>query len=318
MGDRVSREEVERANSIHVLDYLESKGEGLKKEGKYYRHTKHDSLVVHENGKWYWNSRSEGGYGAISLARKLYDLSFQDAVRDVNNQGISLEQQRDRRIQNRKEKREFKYPHQYESSTQYNIKEYLTNKRSLETRTVEALIKKGYVAEDKLKNCVFKWIDKGKIVGADRQGTVKMKNGNYFKQIVANSKEDGGFQFDVGVPNKIAVFESPIDAISYYDLFKPNDIRLKSMSGLKDRTFATALKDFVKECNEKNIKIKKVIIAVDNDQAGEEFSKKWTNMIGSSERHKPITKDWNMDLQQRRVRERQRLKERINEIEIGR
>ena len=307
MGDRVSKEEIETANDIHVVDYLESKGEKLKKEGTYYRHDEHNSLVIHENGKWFWNSRGTGGFGAISFAREFYDLSFQNAVRDVNNQGVTREQSVERLKEQSTQKRDFIYPKEYESATQRNVREYLITVRALEPLTVETLIRKDLIAEDKLKNCVFKWKDKdGKVIGADRQGTVKMNNGNYFKQVVSNSKEDGGFYFDVGKPNKIALFESPIDAASYYDIHKPTDIRLQSMSGLKDRSAATAIKDLVKESSFTGINIEKVIFAVDNDEAGNKFAKRWEHIIGITERHSPKSKDWNEDLQKKKEIDLQR------------
>lgn len=315
MGDRVSKDEVERASDVHVVDYLQSKGEEIHKEGKYFRHKEHDSLVINENGKWFWNSRNAGGFGAISFAREYYDLSFQNAVRDVNNEGISKERNYERTKEQNEAKKEFIYPNKYESKTQENIKDYLTNERSIDTKVVESLLKHDLIAEDKLKNCVFKWKNTdGKIVGADRQGTVKMDNGKNFKQVVSNSKEDGGFQFDVGNPTKIALFESPIDAISYFDLHRPNDIRLKSMSGLKDRSATTAIKELVKVNDENNIPFEKVIIGVDNDEAGNKFAQKWENIIGIAERHSPKSKDWNKDLQNKKQQELKRTN--INHISM--
>src|SRR5699024_7434409 len=142
------------------------------------------------------------------------------------------------------------------------------------------------------------WKDRetNKIVGADRQGTIQMNDGNYFKQVVSGSKFDGGFQFDVGKPNKIVLFESPIDAISYYELYKLKEARYKSMSGLKDRSAATSIKDLVKEIAQNNRDFESVILAVDNDDAGHKFAEKWCNMFNISERHTPHTKDWNQDL----------------------
>lgn len=313
MGDRVSREEIERASAVHILDYLNSKGEGLIKQGKYYRHTEHDSLIINENGKWFWNSRGEGGHGAISFARTFYNMSFQDAVRDVNSQSISRSYTKDL---NKSESKEFIYPKHYESSTQQNVKQYLVNVRMIDKRIVDSLIKNDYLAEDKLKNCVFKWKDsEGKIVGADRQGTVPINNNRgYFKQVVANSKEDGGFRVDVGNPNKIALFESPIDAISYYELYRPTNIRLQSMSGLKDRTASTAIKDLLRDCKAKNIKFEKVILAVDNDKAGKEFTERWEKLLSPIETHVPKFKDWNMDLQKMKSNE----KKKEQEIELER
>lgn len=295
MGDRVNQDEIKQANDVHVLDYLNSKGEDFVKQGKYFRHAEHDSLIINENGKWFWNSRGEGGFGAISFARAYYDMTFQDAVRDVNGQSITRSYANEVVHQ---ESKEFSYPKQYEAITQRNIKQYLVNERVLDEKTVEALIKRDLVAEDKLKNCVFKWKDSdGRIVGGDRQGTVKMENKRgSFKQIMANSKEDGGFRLDIGKPNKIALFESPIDALSYFDLHKPKDIRLQSMSGLKDQAATSSIKELIRDCRKENIQVEKVIIAVDNDKAGVEFTERWMNLINIGEVHKPKYKDWNIDL----------------------
>lgn len=312
MGDRVSREEIERANEVHILDYLNSKGEGLIKQGKYYRHVEHDSLIVHENGKWFWNSKGQGGYGSISFARTFYDFTFQEAVRDVNGLSINRSFTNDLK---KEEVKDFVYPRHYEATTQKNVRQYLTNERMIDEKLVDSLIRNDYLAEDKLKNCVFKWKDsEGKIVGADRQGTVRMDtNRGYFKQVVANSKEDGGFRVDVGTPNKIALFESPIDAISYFEIHQPKNIRLQSMSGLKDRTATTAIKDLIKDCRENNITVEKVIFAVDNDKAGQEFVQRWENMLAIGEVHTPKNKDWNIDLKQ--MKEKQKHKEQEFELE---
>lgn len=306
MGDKVSKDEVKQASDIHVVDYLESKGESLIKQGKYYRHSEHDSLIINENGKWFWNSRNEGGYGAISFARTFYEYSFQDAVRDVNGQEITKTMDKDEQETNKS----FDYPVQYEKESQENAIEYLHNKRGISRETIDNLISADLIAEDKKNNCVFKWKDRetGKIVGADRQGTTQMEDGNYFKQIVSGSKADGGFQFDVGKPENLVLFESPIDAISYYDMHKPSDTRFKSMSGLKDRSAATSVKELAKEIQENGRNFNKVIIAVDNDEAGNNFSNKWAKMFNISERHAPRSKDWNNDLTNYREQELQRIK----------
>ena len=314
MGDRVSKEKIEKASDVHVIDYLNSKGEDLIKQGKYYRHAEHDSLIFNENGKWFWNSRNEGGYGSISFARTYYDLSFQDAVRDVNGLSITRDYTRDIK---KEEVKDFQYPKQYETSTQVNVRKYLINERMIDEKLVESLIKNDFVAEDKLKNCVFKWKDSNhKVVGADRQGTVKMDTTRgYFKQVVANSKEDGGFRLDVGTPNKIALFESPIDAVSYYELHRPENIRLQSMSGLKDQSATTAIKDLIRECHARDQSLEKVILGVDNDKAGKQFTERWENLLNNTERHEPKLKDWNLDLKKNK-KEKELKKEQSIELEM--
>ncbi|WP_223643403.1 DUF3991 domain-containing protein [Planococcus sp. 4-30] len=295
MGDRVDKEEVRKANEVHVLDYLHAKGETLERQGHYYRHPEHDSLVIKDTGHWYWNSRSKGGYGAISFAREYYELTFQDAVRDVNAQDHSKTFSREAE---RHTAQEFDYPLHQEVKGQENISKYLINERKLDPKIVAALIRNDLLAEDKLKNGIFKWKDSaGKIVGGDRQGTVKMANKRgSFKQILANSKEDGGFRVDIGSPNKIALFESPIDALSYFELKRPENIRLLSMSGLKDQSATAGIRDLIKDCKERGAVVEQVIFAVDNDAAGEQFVNRWSNYLTTLEVDKPKNKDWNIDL----------------------
>jgi len=308
VGDRVSREDIEKANEVHILDYLNSKGEPIIKQGnKYYSHANHDSLVFNENGKWYWNSRSTGGFGAISFAREFYNMKFQDAVRDVNNQDVQHSHSFNVDVV-----KEFEYPQKYETKEIENAKKYLVNERGIDEKIVLALQKHGLIVEDKLKNIVFKWLDKkGNIVGADVQGTVPMENkrGTY-KKIMPYSKTDGGFSLDIGKPNKIAIFESTIDALSYFDLKRPKDIRLFSMSGLKDQAAMTAIRELMQECYERKESPEEIIFAVDNDKAGKEFSEKWENVL-SDEILKfdiPIEKDWNDDLKKQRTLEKQNQK----------
>ncbi|MGL3067108.1 MULTISPECIES: DUF3991 and TOPRIM domain-containing protein [Planococcus] len=310
MGDRVDKEEVRKANDVHVLDYLHAKGESLERQGHYYRHPEHDSLVIKDSGHWYWNSRSKGGYGAISFAREYNDMTFQDAVRDVNAQDSSKTFSRE---SERHTTKEFEYPLYHEVEKQENISTYLINERKLDPKIVSALIRKDLLAEDKLKNGIFKWRDsEGKIVGGDKQGTLKMDNKRKtFKQIMANSKQDGGFRVDIGSPNKIAIFESPIDALSYFELKRPEHIRLLSMSGLKDQTATAGVRDLIKDCKERGAVVEQVIFAVDNDAAGQQFVERWSNYLTNFEVDKPKNKDWNMDL----VEAKRFTKEKAVEIE---
>lgn len=314
MGDRVGREEVQKANDVHVLDYLHAKGENLQQQGRYLRHPEHDSLVIKDSGHWYWNSRSKGGFGAISFAREFYDMTFQDAVRDVNEQSISKHFFKNAERQVGKE---FEYPKHHEVKSQENISRYLTKERMIDPRIVAALIKKDLLAEDKLKNGVFKWKDsEGKIVGGDRQGTVKMDNKRgSFKQIMANSKEDGGFHLDIGEPNKIALFESPIDALSYFDLKRPENIRLLSMSGLKDQTATSGIRELIKDCKERGAVVEQVIFAVDNDEAGKQFVERWSNLLANIEVDLPKNKDWNLDLVEARTKQKELVAGKSVELE---
>ena len=73
------------------------------------------------------------------------------------------------------------------------------------------------------------------MIGADRQGTASIKNKRgSFKQVLPNDNPHTGFSIDVGRPNKIHFFESPIDLLSYWSIQENSlqNTRLISMNGL--------------------------------------------------------------------------------------
>lgn len=294
----VSDDEIAKASKVHIVDFMTANGEPIERTGSsYFKHKNHDSLVLNTNGQWYWNSESIGGHGSISLARKFYDIGFVDAVNKIN--GMEITKQFENEVQ--EEKKSFVYPKEYEATTIDNAMKYLSEERMLDPKIVLALKKHDLIAEDKMKNIVFKWKDReGVIIGGDRQGTQKMDNKRgTFKQFMPNSKGDAGFRLDVGKPDKIAFFESPIDALSYFDLKRPQNIRLQSLSGLKVQTMISSLKEFAVDT--KNQSDVKVILAVDNDKAGQEFIEKWKPYIDSNDLwqvDKSKNKDWNDDLKE--------------------
>jgi len=301
---KVTADEISKAREVPVIDFIQANSIGFKQESNgpepYYRLTNHDSLVIKGN-KFVWNSQNESGYGAISFAMSYYNLKFPDAVKRVNeheylSKTVIQEQS--------KEKGPFKYPKYLETDNTSKIKEYLINERKIDSRVVDWCIRKDLLAQDKKQNVVFKWKDsKGDVVGADRQGTVYIgtKRGT-FKQIMRNSKEDGGFTIDVGQkPDKLAFFESPIDMLSYWSVKKERlqNTRMISMSGLKIETVAAAMKDFKKDGHE----IKKIISCVDNDKAGNEFHEKMENLFKKailSDQRPKQAKDWNDLLKQQK------------------
>ncbi|WHY71257.1 toprim domain-containing protein [Fictibacillus enclensis] len=321
MTHRVTSDEISRAREIHLIDYLEAKGEPIKSEGarqRFYRHQEHDSLVFKDN-MYYWNSRQEKGVGAISFAMMYYDMTFPEAVTDINGG-----EYKDRTLKKGEFRKEtvaepFSYPDFLEVKDRTSVKNYLIVQRKIDPRIVDWLFKKDLLAQDKKQNAVFKWREnggKGKIVGADRQGTIKMQNKRgTFKQIMPNGKEHGGFTIDVGRPDKIIVFESPIDMLSYWSIKgrELQDARLVSMNGLKPKTVSQSHL----EAAEEGYEIKKWVLAVDNDSGGLEFIGKMKNLVKEEflEVNLPpkTGQDWN---DERRGRLVQTLVNDFNEKEV--
>ncbi|MDT3766143.1 DUF3991 and TOPRIM domain-containing protein [Priestia filamentosa] len=287
-----------KAKEADLLSYLESKGETFKKEGKYYRHTEHDSLIIRDN-MYAWNSRNEKGYGAINFAQMYYNLSFVEAVQDINDRNPKTFT---RSYSNEQEPtKPFQYPQHLEVKNQEKLKQYLVQERKIDPRLVQWLLQKDLIVQDKRNNIVFKWREqggKGEIVGADRQGTIKMDHGRgSFKQVLPDAKKDAGFTVDVGKPTKLYMFESPVDLLSYWSLQKENlqGARLVSMNGLKSRTVLQSFIDARKEGSD----INKVVLSVDNDEAGKKFIQKMHLLLKEDMIQSNLPsrgKDWNDEL----------------------
>ncbi|MFC7319844.1 toprim domain-containing protein [Halobacillus campisalis] len=155
--------------------------------------------------------------------------------------------------------------------------EYLTYERKIPPEIFNWLDKKDLIAQDKLGNVIFKWKQQGEIVGADRQGTSPMKDGRMFKEIDKNSRGSPGFSVDIGKPNSIYLFETPIEALSYWGIKKEKlqNTRLVSMTGLKRQTMI----DEIKRMGRKGHKVKQITFCTDNDKAGREFANKYQRLM---------------------------------------
>ncbi|CDQ20898.1 toprim domain-containing protein [Halobacillus karajensis] len=309
MAKHVSADQVEVARNVDLIDYLERKGEPLKKEGRYYRHQVHDSLVIKDQ-LYAWNSRDEKGAGVINFAKMFYGMSFPEAVVDLNEQGYKIKEN----FQEQKPKEPYQYPSYYEVNDRTKAKDYLTKERKIHPKIVNWLDSKGLIAQDRLGNVVFKWKQQGEIVGADRQGTSPMKDGRMFKGIDRNSHGSAGFSVDIGKPSSIYLFESPIDALSYWSIKKEKlqNTRLVSMSGLKRQTMIDEIKRMGKEGH----KVKQITFCTDNDKAGREFAEKYHKLLTNRLSFIDITesKDWNEELIKGKARVR---KKEENFIEIS-
>ena len=57
---RYSKEQIEQANNVDLVEYLKSHEYELKREGSQFKLAEHDSLYVRDN-QWYWFSQGKGG-----------------------------------------------------------------------------------------------------------------------------------------------------------------------------------------------------------------------------------------------------------------
>ena len=264
------RERVEFARSRDILDVANELQMELVRSGRDYRWKEHDSLVISpDKNLWKWFSRNTGG-DSISLVETIKEVDFNQSV-DFLNDGNFKEFQMVERPQE-----DFKYYlEKYEQPLSAG-RDYLRSQRGLSDETIDYFLEQGILAQANAKLdyfaegtagvttnaiepvIVFKSLSSsGEVVGASLQGIqenwVKWPKHGYAKVIMKNSDPMTGIHVDIGSPKRLIFTESPIDLMSYYELYKDSlqDVRLVSMDGLKESTIGRHLSQIQAEISGK-------------------------------------------------------------------
>lgn len=335
------------ARRTNMLSYMLERGELFKRvSSKFVEHSEHDSLRANiKTGVVDWYSKNITSWNnAIELSMAFYNEPFETTVEDllqfqstrrVRNQSMNKSSTR----QNVPELKSEPFDLKHLSSMGNFDTHYLNRKgrdylksRFLSDETIDYLENLNLVSTDNKNNLLFKHIDiglgkTGNIVGCDVQGTyprslekrVSLDNKGklklerkYFKGMGENSMNKRGFLFGVNVaysiPLTLFVTESPIESASLMELQKgslPANSWFLSLSGLKEDTFWET-----KELLQELTKAPKVesVLAVNNDQAGQEFVQEVHETYQDQKEYQPDHKiklllpelengDWNEQLE---------------------
>ena len=129
----------------------------------------------------------------------------------------------------------------------------------------------------------------GIIVGAEVRNT-------HVKRHMAGTKRSSSVWVS-NIPaqtSRVVICESAIDCLSYYQLKgKPGDVYV-SFGGTITPGQMVCVNDMVKEMTKD--RAFKMIIAVDNDEAGMGYAAKFSEAFPAAERDRPVGKDFNDDL----------------------
>lgn len=201
------------------------------------------------------------------------------------------------------------YLERYEHSD-FNIgRQYLKEERGLSDETIDTFLASGNLATATRKKgdyfepvIVFKSRDNdGKMIGASLQGIVENRvqhpERGRLKQMMKNSEGTAGFSLDVGTPKRLVFAEAPIDLMSYYEVNKDDlqDVKLVAMGGLKKSVVSRYVADLLTDgkysqtmsaeqirgaldaLNQTTNLLQEhsdmITLAVDNDEAGQNFVK---------------------------------------------
>ena len=287
----VSKEQIERAKEINILDYLlDNEQDNLNRVGRANYLKDHDSLEI-SNGLWNWHSQGVGGKNVIDYLIKVRGYDFVSAVRQLageNYRSYSVAPKaRPPTEHMQTERLPFSLPPR--NSDNKRVIAYL-EQRGIDKDLIQNCINSGILYESATwHNCVF--------VGRDEDGKAKFAalrgTNSDFKRDATGSDKRYGFCLP---PNErgsktVCVFESPIDALSHKLLCPQVDGYRLSLGG----TALAALTRFLDVHKE----ISQIAICTDNDEAGNSAAAKIAELSGYSvTRLLPSAgKDWNEALQ---------------------
>ena len=280
-------EQKRQANLVDLTEFLRRKGEPLIQSGRELRMGSNHSVTVRGN-EWYDHAAERGG-GPVSFLKEFYGMDYPEAVRALLGQdGGPLPQIR---APNEKVKKPFELPHP--NGDNRRMFAYLVKHRHLDRDVVATFMRQGLLYEDqKYHNVVF--------VGKDADGTAHHAHkrstnsqGKSFRMTVEGSDFRYAFNWP-GQCRDLLVFEAPIDMLSFISMHPDRWERHSyvALCGTSSQPLLGML--------ERNPQIQAVHLALDNDQAGQQASRRLAGVVREQglevDALVPIFKDWNMDL----------------------
>lgn len=258
----IDKELVAKARSANLPEYFLRNGFKVDKvrdnKGIQYKVDGYGGLYVKDNMFYQFSTNKSGN--AVECLTEVLGYSFKDAVNSLTDGTItysnSTYSSNTPVITNKIRKVEM--PERCANVSR--VYAYLLNSRGIEQTLVADLLQKKLLYQDKNGNAIFVHRDsEGNKIGGEVQGTSTYKR---FKGVVGGTGRSA-FEYIKGVPEKVCLFESAIDMLSYIQMNKnENNVLYASMAGLKKEIALDYLK-------------KGLVVdsKVDNDVAGRRFNK---------------------------------------------
>ena len=285
-------EQKERANSVDLVDFLQRQGEKLIPSGRDKRLASDHSITVRGN-RWYDHAAEQGSY-AIDLVKRLYNLSFPDAVSLLlgGEQGVPYRQHNTKAPE---PKKPFMLPQAH--TDMRRVFAYLIKQRAICREVLSEFAREKLVFEDKEHhNAVFVGVDENGVARhAHKKSTA---TGSGFRINVEGSDPAYSFHYlsKNSNPHTLFVFEAPIDLLSYISLHPENwqQHSYVALNGVSEQPVHKLLELYPQ--------LRRVVLCLDNDEAGLNAASR----IHKSLREKSFEdveydisahKDWNEELQ---------------------
>ena len=288
--EEYTREQIQRADDTDLYVFLSGRGESFKRCGKEYRWLRHDSVMINKN-EWSRFSQNKGGH-AIDFMKEFYGLSFAEAVKELlGEEGAGETNRRTAKEDAGRQKvcpiplPGLELPERNESCE--IARKYLIEQRKLSEHLVDQMIEKGDIYESKAyHNVVFVGRDKEQ---NPRYAAMRGTDENRYRGEARGSEKAYGFGH-IGTDEKLFVFESPIDLLSYITAVSEEWEKHSyiSLGGLSEKAMKRMYTEYPY--------IHSIYLCLDNDEPGNERCRQFVSLIPeelSVYRLEPVKKDWN-------------------------
>ena len=304
---RFTDEQILQANSVNIIEYAKSREYEVKRiSARSYKILGHGGLYIDANGlKWNCFSAGVGG-GTIQFVMYLEGKSWVEAIKELLNLPEEYKiTSKTNFYPKEKEACNSQLILPEKNDTYKHVLAYLIGTRKLDKFIVYDLIKQNKIYQSKTYNsCVFIGYDEH---GKAKYAAVRSSNSKFsYRQDCAGSDKsyafsvvfnDGEISDGKGLEiQRLCVFESPIDLISYLSML--NQYRIKtepilciSLGGVCDLALKNTLAN--------NPDIIQIVLCLDNDVAGnaacEQIAQSYEDKYKLI-RCLPKNKDFNEDL----------------------
>lgn len=285
-------EQKERANSVDLVDFLQRQGEKLLPSGRDKRLASDHSITVRGN-RWYDHASEEGSY-AIDLVKRLYNLSFPEAVSLLLGGEQGVEYRQHSKSSEPEQRKPFVLPPAH--TDMRRVFAYLIKQRCISREVLSEFAREKLLFEDaEYHNAVFVGYDEnGVACHAHKKSTAI---GSNFRINVEGSHPAYSFHYISKNPNPhtLFVFEAPIDLLSYISLHPQNwkQHSYVALNGVSEQPVLKLLELYPL--------LQKVTLCLDNDEAGHKAAGRihktlkeqgFEDVVYDISAHK----DWNDDL----------------------
>lgn len=288
----------QQARDTDIIEFLRHyEGFTFARAGHGFRCEQHNSLVIDADHKrWYWNSKGIGGNNAVDYLTSIHGMSFLEAMDVLIGKDRAEISKAPKLPPQEKEVKELILPEKAEGKHSRAFA-YLMNSRGIDKDLIAQCMKDKLIYQDKNNNVVFVgYDDDNKPRFACTRGTLSDVQ---YRGDCKGSDKKYCFEIKGKKPERLYVFEAPIDLLSYISISKKNDPNQTwknhnfiSLSGTSD----VALEHYL----ERNKNITSIIFCLDNDEAGnkasEDYIKKYSEKGYTALRKAPKGKDYNDDL----------------------